>query len=76
MGVPQNGWFIYFMENPMKMDDLGVRVPLFQQTSTYFCSTSTLFKSQVKVKKRCVSMRGSSSYKMYDAFCGTYQKEL
>ena len=33
IGVPQNGWFI--MENPIKIDDLGVKTPIFGSTPTY-----------------------------------------
>ena len=31
IGVPENGWFV--VENPIKMDDLGV--PLFLETPIY-----------------------------------------
>jgi len=33
-GTPK--WMVKIMENPIKMDDLGVYIPLFLETPIYF----------------------------------------
>jgi len=42
IGIPQNGWFT--MENPIRMDDLGV--PLFLETSILVTKHSISFGKQ------------------------------
>ena len=39
IGIPQNGWFI--MENPIKMDDLGIPL-LLERPKLIFCSPGIL----------------------------------
>ena len=41
------------MENPIKMDDLGV--PLFLETSIYFCGSTTQQK-KAEVQRNCQSL--------------------
>ena len=48
MGVPQARWMVYFMDNPIKMDDLGVLH--FRKPPALLCSRIVLTLSSVTVR--------------------------
>ena len=72
IGVPQNRWFT--MENPIKMDDLGV--PLFSETSIYSAKNPARLQALACMAKSLAQSKGFSKWSHLEHLAGCFMQGL
>ena len=70
IGVPQNGWFT--MENPIKMDGLGLNTPIFGNTHIVGCAyiSDEQMSHELGVTRVKMSLQIDRKYPASEVFLG------